>query len=298
LSKISIKMARYATGFLLKCFQNKDLINNISYKVLSELSIDLLNYLLIEEFNNIQDGIIIFKTINSSMLRLIENCDKNDMLLILLEIMKINIDIGNKKMKSLSLRCLMKSTENLKDVINELNLNQILTQLHLIIVSYDIIYPNLSNISSDDQYILKFFQTFIGNIVYLKGEEEILEIYNNSIKKNSQLEDKYIIHWIKNYLEKIKHHDDKNVNNINKINNKSESSNNSFNNSNSGYIENNQDKNGDNKNEDIQKENNNKKDNEKNLNNEEDDKNKNDNGSDKGKMIEELKNKWNNVKPK
>jgi len=46
------------------------------------------------------------------------------------------------------------------------------------------------------------------------------------------------------------------------------------------------------------KEENNKNDNEKNLNDEEGDNNKNDNGNDKGKMIEELKNKWNNVKPK
>ena len=293
---ISEKFTRYSTGVLLKCFQKKDLINNLSYQVLYELSTDLLNYLLIEDFNEMKDGMTIFKTINSSMLRLIENCDKNDMFLILLEILKINLDKGNKKKKLLSLKCLMKTTENLKDIINELNLNQILTQLHLIVVSYDIMYPNLIDLNNDDQLIIKFFKNFIDNISHIKGEKEILEIYNNSMK-NSELEDKYIINWIKNYLEKFKHHDEKNVNNINKISNKTENSNNSIYNSNSDYNESNKDNNVEKKNEEN-KEENNKNDNEKNLNDEEGDNNKNDNGNDKGKMIEELKNKWNNVKPK
>ena len=299
LNKISVKFARYATGFLLKCFQNKDLINNISYKVLYQISNDLLSYLLIENFNNIQDGMMIFKTINSSMLRLIDNCDKNDMLLILLDILKKSIDERNKKMKSLSLRCMMRETESLKDIINELNLEQILVQLHLIIFNYDIIYPNFNNVNSDDQFIIKFFQNFISNITNIEGEEKILEIYKNSMK-NSDLEDKYIIHWIKSYIEKIKHHNEKNANNINKISNKTENSNISIHNSNSGHNENNKDKNNDeeNKKENNQNIINNKKDNEKNMNDEEGDNNKNDNVNEKGKMIEELKNKWNNVKPK
>ena len=303
LNQNSIKFIRYTTSVLLKCFQNKDFINNISYKVLYELTTDLLNYLLIEGINNIEDGNLILRTINSSMLRLIDNCDKNDMILILLEIMKINLDKGNQRMKSLSIKCLMKCIENLKDIINELNLNQIFTQLHLIIYNYDIIYPDFNNVSNEDSFILKFIRGFISNIAYLKGEEEILKIYNNSIKNNSELEDKYIIYWIKSHLEKIKHHDEKNVNNINKINNKTENSNMSNYDSNSCYNENNKDKNEDNKNADNKKENNkniinNKKDNEKNVNDKEDDNNKSDNGHNKVNMIEELKNKWNNVKPK
>jgi hypothetical protein len=303
LNQNSIKFTRYTTSVLLKCFQNKDFINNISYNVLYELTTDLLNYLLIEGLSSIEDGNLILRTINSSMLRLIDNCDKNDMILILLEIMKINLDKGNQRMKSLSVKCLMKCTENLKDIINELNLNQILTQLHLIIYNYDIIYPDFTNISKEDSFIIKFIRSFISNIASLKGEEEILKIYNNSIKTNSELEDKYIIYWIKSHLEKVKHQDDKNVNNINMINNKAENSNISNYDSNSGYNENNKDKNEDNKNEDNKKENNkntinNKNDNDKNEKDIEDDNNKNNNGNNKGKMIEELKNKWNNVKPK
>ena len=198
-------------------------------------------------------------------------------------------------MKSLSLRCMMRETENLKDIINELNLEQILIQFNLIIYNYDIIYPNFSNVNNDDKYILRFFQNFINNIAKFIGEEKILEIYNNSMK-NSDLEDKYIIHWIHNYFERIKHLDEKNANNINEISNKTENSNISIHNSNSGYNENNKDKNNDEEN--NKKITNNKKDNEKNLNDEEDDNNKNDNVNEKGKMIEELKNKWNNVKPK
>ena len=89
LNKIPTKFAKYIATTLLKITANKELISKLSYEVLYNLSNELLSYLLINDLNQIgekQEGVLIFKSINSSMIRIIDNCDKTSIILILLEI--------------------------------------------------------------------------------------------------------------------------------------------------------------------------------------------------------------------
>ena len=197
----SIKFAKYLVTVLCKLTSNKELIIHISYKVLYDLCYELLNYLLINGLDKIGsngEGNIIFKSINSSMLRVIENCNTTSVFLVLLEIIKQNQN--NIILSNLAIKCLLKFTVNIQSIINTLKLDKILLKMHLII--YDKLSKNkIEESSLNDILIIKFIKNFIINIVKIK-KEEIMEDYNKSVA-NSQYKNNYIYKWIKNGLKLV-----------------------------------------------------------------------------------------------
>ena len=291
IKNIPIKFTRYITTVLLKISSNQELISHLGYKILSEITNELLNYLLIQGFDKIkeqkEEGSIIFKSINSTMLRIIENCNKTNIILVLLDIIKKYQKGEGKKIGSLSVKCLLKATENLSKIIDNLDLKKILNEMHIIVYNYEQLYPDLKNKQQTDDVILRFIRNFINNLVELK-QNSVLDIYNESIKKSDK-EDKYIIYWIKNCLEKISKNDKTmslNISNISNIDNFN-STNNSIdiNNKKEKEIENIIKKiDIENKKEIVKEEGGNEGDN-------------NNNNKDMNK-IEELKKKWNEVKSK
>ena len=299
---IPIKFSKYLTTVLLKITSNKELIFNISYNSIFKLTIELLNYLLINDLNKIganEEGVSIFRSINSTMLRILENCDKTSVIRVFLEIIKNYQKNEDIKMGSLAIKCLLKSIENLSLFINDLDLIKILNDLRIIVVNLEKKYPELKNKSQTDTLILKFIKTFIGTITNLK-EDCIFEIYNNSISKN-EIADKYIIHLIKTCIENKNNNNknDKNDKNDKTMNqslsmiNNNDSINNSINISNEINKDKNEEKKEDNKNENNNNTNKdiNDKNNKKDINN--------DNNNKKGSnTIDQLKKKWNDVKIK
>ena len=286
IKKIPIKFTRYLTTVLLKISSNQSLISNLSYKVLSQITNELLNYLLIQGFDKIkekqEEGSIIFKSINSTMLRIIENCNKTDIILVLLDIIKKYQKGEAKKLANLSVKCLLKATENLSKSINDLNLKKILNEMHIIVHTYEQLYPELKNKQQTDDIILRFIRNFINNTVKLK-QKEILDIYNDSIKKSDK-EDKYIIYWIKNCLDNIKKNEKSmslNISNISNMDN--------FNSNISVDDKKEKEKEIENKIKEIEIENKTENNNEKNSNTNE--------GKDASK-IEEIKKKWNEINSK
>ena len=280
--KLEIKFAKYLSTVLLKIVSNKELISNLSYKLLYDLTNELLSYLLIQDFDKIgekQEGFFIFKSINSAMIRVMDNCDRTSVIIALLQIVKNCQNSEDKKMGQLALKCLLKSTDNLGKFINSLNIGKIFNELHIILVKYEKMYPELKNKNQGDTYILRFIQNFITDIVKFKSDT-ILDIYNNSVKK-SEIEDEYIIHWIQNALDSI-HKIDKNLNISQTINN--------MNNNN-----NNNNESSDNKKKDdlnINEQEQEKKSEEK------DDKKDNVNKENNNNTIDQLKKKWNDIKTK
>ena len=209
IKNIPIKFTRYITTVLLKISSNKELISNISYNILSKITNELLSYLLIQGFDKIkekqEEGSIIFKSINSTMLRIIENCNKTDIILVLLDIIKKYQKGEIKNTANLAVKCLLKATENMNQIINNLDLKKIFNEMHIIVYTYQQLYPELKNKQQTDDIILRFIRNFLNNVVKIK-ENAILDTYNDSIKKSDK-EDKYIIYWIKNCLDNINKND-------------------------------------------------------------------------------------------
>ena len=203
---IPLKFAKYLVTILCKLTSNKELIIHISYKVLYDLCYELLNYLLINGLDKIgtnHEGNIIFKSLNSAMLRVIENCDTTSVILALLEIIKQNKNNSNSNLLcNLAIKCLLKTTQNIQGIINNIQLDKILLQMHLLTFNLDKLSSNnLEQNSQSDIMIIRYIKNFIIDIVKIK-KTDIMEDYNKSIG-NNQYKDKYIYNWIRSTLDSI-----------------------------------------------------------------------------------------------
>ena len=206
IENISAKFAKYLVTILCKIASNKELITHITYKVLYDLTYELLKYLLISNLDKIgenQEGNIIFKSLNSAMLRILENCDTTSVILVLLEIIKQNqIKEDDYNLSNLAIKCLIKITQNLKEYINNIQLDKILLQMHLILVNYDKYINNVEIKTQTDIMTVKFIKNFIIDVVKIK-RHSVLQDYNNSIKTH-KIKDNHIFNWIKNTLLMLK----------------------------------------------------------------------------------------------
>ena len=206
IENISAKFAKYLVTILCKIASNKELITHITYKVLYDLIYELLKYLLISNLDKIgqnQEGNIIFKSLNSAMLRILENCDTTSVILVLLEIIKQNqIKEDEYNLSNLAIKCLIKITQNLKEYINNIQFDKILLQMHLILINYDKNINNIEIKNQTDIMTVKFIKNFIIDVVRIK-KHNVLQDYNNSVRTH-KIKDNHIFNWIKNTLLMIK----------------------------------------------------------------------------------------------
>ena len=204
LNTIPIKFAKFLSTVFFKLASNKELISHLSYNILLDTCNELENYLLIdglERLGDEQDGNIIFKSINSTMLRILENCDITLVISALLELIKEFHEIYDKNLVYLSIKCLLKSTYNLSQNIDNIKISQILLQIHLLLLlSLQKKNKDLIKKSKIDTLIINTVKNIVGEFVKYK-KETIIEEYYKSIK-NHQFMDKFILNWIKAELEK------------------------------------------------------------------------------------------------
>jgi cytoskeleton-associated protein 5 len=204
LKTIPIKFAKYVSIVLCKLTSNKELISNLSYRVLLDLSRELLGYLLINGLDKIgenQEGNIIFKSINSTMLRVLENCDTTSVISALLELIKEFHEKEDKNLISLSIKCLLKTTQNLSEKIDNIKIDKILLQIHLLLLDLQKKDSGMTSENHISHIIIKSVRNIVEEFVKLK-KEKILEDYSKSVK-NHQLNDKFLLKWIKASLSNM-----------------------------------------------------------------------------------------------
>ena len=204
LNSIPIKFAKYLSIVFCKLASNKELISNLSYNVLLDISRELLRYLLINGLDRIgdqQEGNIIFKSINSTMLRILENCDITFVITALLELIKEFQEKDDKNLVNLAIKCLLKTTHNLSESIEKIDISKILLQIHLLLLSLQKNNKDLNKKTQSTALIINTVKSIVGDFVKLK-KEKILEEYSKSVK-NHQFNDKFLLKWIKAALEKV-----------------------------------------------------------------------------------------------
>ena len=78
LEKMNVKFVKYFMTIVVKICSSRDLMNNVCYEMVFALAQQLLTRLMIEGLEKIGDnleGDQIQKNLNSSMLRVLENCN-------------------------------------------------------------------------------------------------------------------------------------------------------------------------------------------------------------------------------
>jgi hypothetical protein len=142
------------------------------------------------------------------MLRVLENCDTTSVILALLEIVKQNQNNNNSGLLcNLAMKCLFKATQNINEIINKIQLDKILLQMHILTYNFDKLSNGKETNSQSSIMIIKFIKNFVIDIVKIK-KGDIMEDYNKSIA-NNQYKDKYIYNWILNTLEFLEYSDKK-----------------------------------------------------------------------------------------
>ena len=204
LNTIPIKFAKYLSIVFCKLASNKELISHLSYNVLLDISRELLRYLLINGLDKIgdqQEGNIIFKSINSTMLRILENCDITFVITALLELIREFQEKDDKNLVSLAIKCLLKTTHNLSENIDNVDMSKILLQIHLLLLSLQKNNKDLSRKTQTSAIIINTVKNIVNDFAKLK-KEKVLEEYSKSVK-NHQFNDKFLLKWIKAALEKV-----------------------------------------------------------------------------------------------
>ena len=91
------------------------LFYKISYKVLFDLCEEVLSKLLIDNLDKIgenQEGKIILKSLNGTMLRVLENCSPTDIFSVLIELVrKYRTSSTTPRIAGLAIKCLLKLTQ-------------------------------------------------------------------------------------------------------------------------------------------------------------------------------------------
>jgi len=213
INDIPFKLGKYLITVLYKISSNKELIKNISYDVLFNLSEEVLSNLLIENLDKIgenQEGLVIIRSLNSTMLRVLENCEYTQVIEMLLDIvMKYRHASEKSKISGLGIKCLLKIHQILEQIINQLKIDKLLLKLHLIFVEFDQTNGGLESDNQTDQMIIRFVKNFIYELVKIKKEEIIVDYRLVDKHKNK---DKYIKKWIRSILGSF---EDENTNNQN-----------------------------------------------------------------------------------
>ena len=135
------------------------------------------------------------------MLRVLENCDMTSVICALLELIKEFQEKGDKNLINLSIKCLLKTTHNLSSNIDNIKIDKILLQMHLLLLNLQKKYPDFSKRSQNDNLIFNTVKNIVGDFFKIK-KDKILDDYSRSVK-NHEINDKFLLQWIKSVLEKL-----------------------------------------------------------------------------------------------
>ena len=212
---LRIKIIKYYILVLCKLCNIKEFIANIVLNTQKNLIVLVLSNLLKENLNSLGEngeGNTILKSLNSIITHVIEYCDITKNIEIIIDLEK-KYRKENPKLAEYSARCLIIVTQYVKKFWNELNYNIIFGKINEIIedfISEDNAIPSKEK---TDQTILITLKNLINEISKSKNEK-ILDDYNNWIKESNINNEKYILNWIKESLNRININKNINVDNF------------------------------------------------------------------------------------
>ena len=203
--KPDIKLLKYVTNVFRKISGIKELINSISFQTHINLINIVFYFVLYEEKNKLEEdeeGIIVWKGFNSIMIHIIDYCNYSENICILIQLITLNIKENQQKLSEYGSRCLELMNRTIKDIYNQLKINEILKEIHLFLIEYEKKNPNLEGNNEKNKIIIENIENLLYELVKAK-KNSIIDIYNKEFKNIGQ-EDKYILKWIKDDLNKIK----------------------------------------------------------------------------------------------
>lgn len=170
-SEIPLRFTKYFITIVNKTCSQKEIMREAAYPQVHGLVEQLLTRLLIENLDKIgteknKEGELILKNLNSSMLRMLENCQHTHIFLVLFSLLtKYRDDPNNAKVPSLIIKCLLKLSKNMEKIIDKIDLDKFLLAIHEYLISV-----GNDNKSNNDDLGMRIAKTLVNETVRLKKE--------------------------------------------------------------------------------------------------------------------------------
>ena len=130
-----------------------------------------------------------FRNLNGSILRLLENCQPTIVFCVFLNLMrKYKGVIHIEKLPSIIVKCLLKVAKILPSIIDQINIERVLLTIHQYLIA-----PCLNPNPNNDDVGIRMTKTIVNEIVKLKKTE--IWNYYEGIESHPN-EDIYIKRWI------------------------------------------------------------------------------------------------------
>ena len=196
---IPLRFAKYFITIVLKACSCKEIMKEASEECIFELAEQLLIRLLIDGLDKIgenREGELILKNLNSSMLRLLENCNHTYIFCVLFNLLRKYKDYHRlPKLPGLIIKCLLKLSKILEKLIDRLDMQKILLAIHEYLATID-----HDNKTQNDEMGIRIVKTVTNEIVKLK-RESIWEDYK--IIQDHSSTDHHIYRWIQIILRSL-----------------------------------------------------------------------------------------------
>lgn len=196
---IPLRFAKYFITIVLKTCSCKEIMREASEDKIFDLAEQLLTRLLIENLDKVGDnkeGELILKNLNSSMLRLLENCNHTYIFCVLFNLLRKYKDYPlMPKLPNLIIKCLLKLSKILEKLIDKLDIEKILLAIHeyLVVINHE-------NKTQNDEMGIRIVKTVTNELVKLR-REGIWEAY--SVIQCHNQPDNHIYRWIQIILKSL-----------------------------------------------------------------------------------------------
>ena len=189
--EVQIRFAKYFLSVVHKICSSKPIMISVDEKTLYQLSEQVLRDLLIENLDKLGErgeGELMLKTLNGTMLRILENCQPTLVFVVLIRLLtRYRNDQTIPKMSGLIIRCLLKLTKILGNLKGDLHVNRLLLAMHEYLIQH-------RNVSASDEIGNKTIKTILNELVKLEGER-IWEAYE-SVRRHD-VQDECLERWIR-----------------------------------------------------------------------------------------------------
>ena len=201
---LRIKIIKYYILVLCKLCNIKEMIENIVLVTEKNLIVLVLSNLLRENLNKMGEngeGMDIYKSLNSIITHVIEYCDITNNIEIIIELeQKYRKD--NPKLAEYSARCLIIILQNIKNLSDKINYQKIFGKIYEILEDFLLENKGLQLKEKTDQTILITLRNLVNELTKAK-KDNILDDYNKWIQEMNINNEKYILNWIKESINRI-----------------------------------------------------------------------------------------------
>jgi hypothetical protein len=196
LDETLLELIKYLLMPLYRIALTKELVENTDTILVYELYQEILKAILFENLENVgtqEEGKKTIKSLNAIIMKLLENINYTDSIIVLIKLLE-NYRSEPTKVCSLVIKCLLKMINSLPNIINNLDLNKVISSLYDYLIEFEKVREDILPSTPNEDNSLRVLRTLLTEIVKAKNEG-IWDIYK-SVVEDKSLPDKHLKKWI------------------------------------------------------------------------------------------------------